>query len=236
MFRLDVSGNIASIFLKKDKSSFTYFLQCLKFSVFDWKSESSAEDPYNQDSMGTMECTLAEVIAAKGRFDRGMAPFRQALGDSGVMCVYAEEHTGLKDTITFEYTGSNLDKKDLFSESDPFFTISRMNPDGSDTVVYRSDYIKDEPSPAWPPVTITSDKLCNGDWSRRLKVEIFDYNDSGEHDFIGEYYTNLEEMAEGEGFQIVTWDVINEKRRLKKGEDYENSGTVILKSIKIDQV
>jgi len=209
--------------------------QCLKFSVFDWKSESSAEDPYNQDSMGTMECTLAEVIAAKGRFDRGMAPFRQALGDSGVMCVYAEEHTGLKDTITFEYTGSNLDKKDLFSESDPFFTISRMNPDGSDTVVYRSDYIKDEPSPAWPPVTITSDKLCNGDWSRRLKVEIFDYNDSGEHDFIGEYYTNLEEMAEGEGFQIVTWDVINEKRRLKKGEDYENSGTVILKSIKIDQ-
>ena len=111
-----------------------------------------------------------------------------------------------------------------------------MNPDGSDTVVYRSDYIKDEPSPAWPPVTITSDKLCNGDWSRRLKVEIFDYNDSGEHDFIGEYYTNLEEMAEGEGFQIVTWDVINEKRRLKKGEDYENSGTVILKSIKIDQV
>ena len=36
---------------------------------------------------------------------------------------------------------------------------------------------KDEPAPSWPPVTITSDKLCNGDWNRRLKVEIFDYND-----------------------------------------------------------
>ncbi len=81
-----------------------------------------------------------------------------------------------------------------------------------------------------------SDKLCNGDWSRRLKVEIFDYNDSGEHDFIGQYYTNLEEMAEGEGFQIVTWDVINEKKKLKKGGEYENSGTVILKSISIDRV
>jgi hypothetical protein len=43
-------------------------------------------------------------------------------------------------------------------------------------------------------------------------------------------------MAEGEGFQIVTWDVINEKKKAKKGEDYENSGTVILKSIKIVQV
>ena len=45
-------------------------------------------------------------------------------------------------------------------------------------------------------------------------------------------------MAEGEGFQIVQWDVINAKKRVKKeqkGEDYENSGTVIIKSIKIDQ-
>ena len=58
----------------------------------------------------------------------------------------------------------------------------------------------------------------------------------GEHDFIGEYYTNLDEMAEGEGFQIVTWDVINPKKRARKGDDYENSGTVILKSINIDRV
>ena len=43
-------------------------------------------------------------------------------------------------------------------------------------------------------------------------------------------------MAEGEGFQIVTWDVINPKKRAKKGDEYENSGTVILKSIKIDRV
>ena len=62
---------------------------------------------------------------------------------------------------------------------------------------------------------------------------------SGEHDFIGEFYTNLDEMAEGEGFQIVTWDVINPEKsakRAKKGEDYDNSGTVILKSINIDRV
>ena len=43
-------------------------------------------------------------------------------------------------------------------------------PDGSDTLVYRSDYLQDEPNPAWPAVTITSDKLCNGDWNRQLKV------------------------------------------------------------------
>ena len=57
------------------------------------------------------------------------------LGDSGTISIYAEEHTGLKDTITFEYTGSNLDKKDLLSESDPFFTLSRMNP-GMNLFIY----------------------------------------------------------------------------------------------------
>jgi len=211
--------------------------QLLKFSVFDWRKPS--RDPLEQESLGSMECSLAEVIATKGQtFKRGLAPYRQQVGDMGIIGVYAEEHTGHKDTITFEYSGSNLDKKDLFSESDPFFTVSRHNPDDSYTVVYRSDYIKDEPAPSWPPVTITSDKLCNGDWNRRLKVEIFDYNDSGEHDFIGEFYTDLDEMAEGEGFQIVTWDAINKEKRdkrAKKGEDYENSGTVILKSINIDR-
>jgi hypothetical protein len=30
----------------------------------------------------------------------------------------------------------------LFSESDPFFTISRLNPDGTHTIVYRSEYVK----------------------------------------------------------------------------------------------
>ena len=42
----------------------------------------------------------------------------------------------------FELTGSNLDKKDVFSESDPYFTVSRMNADGSNTLVYRSEWIK----------------------------------------------------------------------------------------------
>ena len=46
-------------------------------------------------------------------------------------------------------------------------------------------------------------------------------------------------MSAGEGFQILQWDVVNiEKRDRKKkeGHSYVNSGTVILKSIRIDQV
>ena len=107
------------------------------------------------------------------------------------MSVYAEEHTGLKDTITFEFTGSNLDKKDLFSESDPFFTLSRLNPDGSDTIVYRSDYLKDEPNPSWPEVTITSDKLCNGDWNRRLRVSCTQHSVEKRKNTLLKYFVKI---------------------------------------------
>jgi hypothetical protein len=115
--------------------------------------------------------------------------------------------------ITFELQGSNLDKKDVFSESDPYFTISRCNPDGSDTVVYRSEWIKvsrnlsyflmriyyranfqDNANPEWKKAEITSGKLCNGDWNRKLKFEIFDH-DTGSDDYIGQFETNLEEVS-----------------------------------------
>ena len=96
--------------------------------------------------------------------------------------------------IKFELTGSNLDKKDLFSESDPYFTISRMNPDGSDTLVYRSEWISNNASPEWAPVEITSGKLCNGDWNRNLRIEVYDHDTGAEDDYIGAFSTNLEEV------------------------------------------
>ncbi len=94
---------------------------------------------------------------------------------------------------------------------------------------------QDNANPSWLPVEISSGKLCNGDWSRRLRFEVFDYDFDGDHDYIGEFVTTLEEMSAGEGFQILQWDVINADKRERKRE-YVNSGTVILKSISIEQV
>lgn len=213
--------------------------QNIRFSIFDWTRRES-DDPFEQEPLGTCEATLAEIVARgaggqAGRFERPLSPYQRRPGDSGVLICYSEEQSQVKDKITFQFSGSNLDKCDVFSESDPFFTVSKVNPDGSDTIIYRSDYIKDNPNPEWPPVTMTSNKLCNGDYERPLKVEIWDYDDSGKHDFIGEYFTNVTEMVEGEGFQIVIWDVINKKKKEKKGMSYVNSGQVILKTVNLEQ-
>ena len=62
------------------KDDFFFFLQYLKFSILDWTKPS--QDPLDQESMGSMECSLAEILAAssKARFERGLTPFRHTLG------------------------------------------------------------------------------------------------------------------------------------------------------------
>ena len=42
---------------------------------------------------------------------------------------------------------------------------------------------------------MASNKLCNGDYERPLKVEIWDFDDNGSHDFIGEFLTNVTEVT-----------------------------------------
>ena len=98
-----------------------------------------------------------------------------------------------------------MDKKDLFSESDPFYCLYRIAGEGNDdkTLVYRSEWIKNTASPDWAPVTLDCAKLCLGDWSMPLRLEVFDWDFDGGHDFIGACTTSLESLSQGEDFQIV---------------------------------
>ena len=52
-------------------------------------------------------------------------------------------------------------------------------------------------------MTLDCAKLCLGDWSRPLRLEVFDWDLDGGHDFIGACVTNLETLVQGEDFQIV---------------------------------
>jgi len=151
------------------------------------------------------------------------------------VCVTAVEISdGTRDMVTLDLTAQNLDKKDLFSESDPFYCIYRLNNDNEDVLVYRSEWIRNTANPDWKPVILDAAKLCGGDWTRQLRIEVYDWDADGGHDFIGDCTTNLEELAEGEGFQIVQYDLINKKKQEKK-RGYVNSGQIVLKNVVIEQ-
>uniref|UniRef100_A0A8C0FWU9 Copine 8 n=1 Tax=Bubo bubo TaxID=30461 RepID=A0A8C0FWU9_BUBBB len=59
---------------------------------------------------------------------------------------------------------------------------------------------------------------------RTIKVEVYDWDRDGSHDFIGEFTTSYRELSRGQS-QFNVYEVINPKKKGKK-KKYVNSGTV----------
>ncbi|KAM9026206.1 copine-8 isoform 3-T3 [Ara ararauna] len=65
-----------------------------------------------------------------------------------------------------------------------------------------------------------------------IKVEVYDWDRDGSHDFIGEFTTSYRELSRGQS-QFNVYEVINPKKKGKK-KKYVNSGTVTLLSFLIE--
>uniref|UniRef100_S4RAC4 C2 domain-containing protein n=1 Tax=Petromyzon marinus TaxID=7757 RepID=S4RAC4_PETMA len=127
---------------------------------------------------------------------------------------------------TMQFCGNKLDKKDFFGKSDPFLVFYRSNEDGSFTISHKTEVVKNTLNPAWQPFSIPVRTLCNGDFDRTIKVDVYDWDRDGSHDFIGEFTTSYRELARGQNqFNIYEFQVINPKKKAKK-KKYVNSGTV----------
>ncbi|XP_043407146.1 copine-8 isoform X5 [Chelonia mydas] len=67
---------------------------------------------------------------------------------------------------------------------------------------------------------------------RTIKIEVYDWERDGSHDFIGEFTTSYRELSRGQS-QFNVYEVINPKKKGKK-KKYINSGTVTLLSFLIE--
>lgn len=93
--------------------------------------------------------------------------------------------------------------------------------------------IKNTLNPTWKPFTIPVRTLCNNDYDRELKFDVYDWNSSGTSDFIGTFKTNLKSLSVSMVEQ-TKYQCINEKKKAKKSS-YKNSGVVVVKSFLIEQ-
>lgn len=215
------------------KFTVTYYfeeLQSIKFEIYD--VDSASHNLKNHDFIGSLECSLGELVGAPG--GKLEKPLRGPRRSNGTILLRAEELNKCKEEITLHFRASHLDKKDFFGKSDPYLQISRVNEDGSYTVVHRTEVVKKTLNPTWQPFLITARSLCNGDYDRSIKFECFDWDSDGGHDFIGEFTTNLRELSRGPCSSNI-YPVINPKKRAKK-KKYKDSGEVILLSFKSEQV
>ena len=75
-------------------------------------------------------------------------------------------------------------------------------------------------------------ELCNGDYERKLKFDVFDWDSNGSHDYIGSFVTTLQELSIA-GVEKKSFPCINEAK--KKKSSYKNSGVVKVRSFEIQQ-
>ncbi|GAA6111580.1 copine-5b isoform X1 [Tachysurus ichikawai] len=97
-----------------------------------------------------------------------------------------------------QFCANKLDKKDFFGKSDPFMVFYRSNEDGTFTICHKTEVVKNTLNPVWQSFNIPVRALCNGDYDRTIKVEVYDWDRDGSHDFIGEFTTSYRELARGQ--------------------------------------
>ncbi|XP_051547540.1 copine-8-like [Myxocyprinus asiaticus] len=203
--------------------------QNLKFDLYDVDSKSTNLSKH--DFLGQAFYTLGEVVGSLG--SRMEKPLGGIPGKNcGTIIVKAEELNNCRESVMMQFCGNKLDKKDFFGKSDPFLVFYRSNEDGTFTICHKTEVVKNTLNPVWQAFKITVRALCNGDYDRTIKVEVYDWDRDGSHDFIGEFSTSFRELSRGQS-QFNVYEVINPKKKGKK-KKYLNSGTVTLLSFLID--
>ncbi|XP_029017968.1 copine-8 [Betta splendens] len=203
--------------------------QNLRFDLYDVDSKSANLSKH--DFLGQANCTLGEVVGSVG------SRLEKALGGipgkkCGTIIVKAEELNNCRESVLMQFCGNKLDKKDFFGKSDPFLVFYRSNEDGTFTICHKTEVVKNTLNPVWQAFKLPVRALCNGDYDRTIKVEVYDWDRDGSHDFIGEFSTSYRELSRGQS-QFNVYEVVNPKKKGKK-KKYLNSGTVTLLSFLVD--
>ncbi|XP_032655540.1 copine-5 isoform X2 [Chelonoidis abingdonii] len=203
--------------------------QSLRFDLYDVDSKSP--DLSKHDFLGQAFCTLGEIVGSAG--SRLEKPLTGIPGKKcGTIILSAEELGNCRDVATMQFCANKLDKKDFFGKSDPFMVFYRSNEDGTFTICHKTEVVKNTLNPVWQAFSIPVRALCNGDYDRTIKVEVYDWDRDGSHDFIGEFTTSYRELARGQS-QFNVYEVVNPKKKMKK-KKYINSGTVTLLSFTVE--
>ncbi|XP_032092517.1 copine-6, partial [Thamnophis elegans] len=191
-------------------------MQNLKFEVFDANGESDSDLGCESGPLvGIIECTLGQIVSQTKVTKELLLPNGEILENSTIT-IEAEEVSRTNEFVQLEFCGQELDDKDFFSKSDPFLEIYKVSVGESETLVWRTEVVKNNLSPQWQPFRISLQSLCSCDPDRPIRCVVYDHDSSGKHDYIGEFSTSFQEMLQASSGQEVKWDCINHKYQEKK--------------------
>uniref|UniRef100_A0A8C7LSU4 C2 domain-containing protein n=1 Tax=Oncorhynchus mykiss TaxID=8022 RepID=A0A8C7LSU4_ONCMY len=193
--------------------------QNLRFDVYDIDSKSP--DLAKHDFLGQVFCTLGEIVGSPasrlekplGNTETGndLTPTQDGIPGKkcGTIILSVEELGNCREVATMQFCAHKLDRKDFFGKSDPFLVFYRSNEDGTFTICHKTEVVKNTLNPVWQAIAIPVRALCNGDFDRTIKAEVYDWDRDGSHDFIGEFTTSYRDLSRGQS-QFNVYEVIQQ--------------------------
>lgn len=153
----------------------------------------------------------------------------------GQVEVRGEALTSSRDELVLTLSANDLaNKGGFFGTSDPFVSISRLNEDGSYSVVFSNKHIDNTLSPRWAETKIPTASLCNGDLDRPLRFEVWDWERSGRHVSMGQAVTSMRALlGSGTGKGSVCLPVLEADKKGKRG--YSSSGTLLVNNCRLQK-
>jgi len=238
-----IDNNLNPTFLKAFIIDYYFeMIQKLRFIVFDM--DDNTDGFKNNDFIGYVETTIGDIVGSSKNnvYTCDLlttAPPNMSINDKKVrntnkkpkFIINVEEIQDNNTSIIMTVRGRNLDKKDLFGKSDPFFVISKTQENGTILKVFESEVIKNTLDPVWRNIRIKESILNNGDDERMILWEVFDWDKNSSPDFIGSFEASTSLIKQG-----CTFNVINQKKQEKykrKGKEYKNSGTITFENIEV---
>ncbi|RUS76350.1 hypothetical protein EGW08_015880, partial [Elysia chlorotica] len=206
-----------------------FFEEVQKIMIAVYDIDNKTPELYDDDFLGQIETTLGQVVSNSPM----TSPLYLKNGKKaglGTITIRTEEIKEGTESVCMTFRATKLDNKDFFGKSDPYLEIMRATQDGSWQVVHRTEVIKNNLNPSWRPFELSLQTLCGGNRQKSIKIDCYDWDSDGTHDFIGGFTTTFDEMYQATK-QEVSWPCINPSKRAKK-KNYTNSGIVVLTSIR----
>lgn len=208
-----------------------YSFEAIQHIQFEIRDDDLDEHSF----LGRYHTTLGALVSSHGRQVIGKMIAKidgEVIRNKSEIVIVTEEVSNCKQFIEIQFACENLPKRKWFRNNDPFLVISRLNEDGSYSVVKRTEESSSSQSPEWKALKIGVATLCHGDLDRKIKIECFSNRGNGCHKLIGACYTTVNELNEICQEEKSLTLIHDEKKQ--SDPNYVDSGT--LKVIKSSMV
>ena len=119
--------------------------------------------------------------------EEAATPQQQQVGFLTVTAEELEQQEGPKYEVSMEVSCHSLEAKNLFGAggSDPFLVISRIV-DGQFQPIHKTEYYESVLQCEWKTFVVSLERFCKSDFNAWILLEVWDYENNGNHQLIGQ--------------------------------------------------